>query len=329
MINKIIIFFLVSQVICFTGIIAQSNVGINASGIPDASSILDVNSTSLGLLIPRMSTTNRDLIVSPANGLILYNTSTNNLNVNKGSTNLPNFVSLFNGAATMPLTYSTANGFGIDQANTSTNGYLLLANWNTFNTKQNLLNNTASVITPGFITFTGTSPSYDNTLTYCSSFGITNYLPKFTASNALQNSLIYDNGTNVGISLINPTLTAAATSTLQVNGSFATAVASFVGFNGYQSITINHYTILASPASNTGNGQIVSLQLPTTVGITGRVLTIKNVTGFTIKIKTFSATQTIDGNNYFTTPYTYGVGIAGQAITLQTDGNAWYIIGIH
>jgi hypothetical protein len=41
---------------------------------PDASSILELNSTSQGLLISRMSQADRDLIVSPATGLLIYQT---------------------------------------------------------------------------------------------------------------------------------------------------------------------------------------------------------------------------------------------------------------
>ena len=56
------------------------NVGI-ATATPDASAILDVTSTTGGLLFPRMTGTQRDAIGSPANGLVLYNTTTNKLQV--------------------------------------------------------------------------------------------------------------------------------------------------------------------------------------------------------------------------------------------------------
>lgn len=46
----------------------------------NASAILDVKSTTKGLLIPRMTTTQRNAIVAPADGLLIYNTSTNELN---------------------------------------------------------------------------------------------------------------------------------------------------------------------------------------------------------------------------------------------------------
>lgn len=47
----------------------------------DASAILNLTSTSKGVLFPRMTTTQRDAISSPTNGLVLYNSTTNKLQV--------------------------------------------------------------------------------------------------------------------------------------------------------------------------------------------------------------------------------------------------------
>ncbi|MEI8049707.1 MAG: hypothetical protein WCI92_20215 [Bacteroidota bacterium] len=55
---------------------AQAQVGINSTGAnPDNSAMLDVNSTSKGLLIPRMTKDERDAIVNPVNGLLIYQTT--------------------------------------------------------------------------------------------------------------------------------------------------------------------------------------------------------------------------------------------------------------
>ena len=52
------------------------SVGINTDGsTPDASAMLDVSSTTQGLLIPRMTTSDREGISSPAIGLMVYDTS--------------------------------------------------------------------------------------------------------------------------------------------------------------------------------------------------------------------------------------------------------------
>src|SRR5947207_15378134 len=42
---------------------------------PNASSLLDVTSTSKGVLIPRMTKTQRDAIASPATGLMIFQTN--------------------------------------------------------------------------------------------------------------------------------------------------------------------------------------------------------------------------------------------------------------
>lgn len=58
--------------------------GINASGNPaDASSMLDVSSTSKGVLVSRMTTVQRDAIANPAEGLLIFNTDSKCFNVFK------------------------------------------------------------------------------------------------------------------------------------------------------------------------------------------------------------------------------------------------------
>ena len=52
-------------------IVFSQNVGINSTGAtPDASAILDVGSTTKGMLTPRMKTTQRTAIIAPAKGLV-------------------------------------------------------------------------------------------------------------------------------------------------------------------------------------------------------------------------------------------------------------------
>ncbi|MBP8959280.1 MAG: hypothetical protein KBG40_02515 [Bacteroidales bacterium] len=62
----------------FTGLqLHGQGVGISETSItPDASSILELRSTERGLLIPRMTTTERLAISAPATGLIVYDTDT-------------------------------------------------------------------------------------------------------------------------------------------------------------------------------------------------------------------------------------------------------------
>lgn len=55
----------------------QAQVAINTSGdTPDNSAMLDIQSTSKGMLVPRMTTTQRNTISSPAMGLLIFDTDT-------------------------------------------------------------------------------------------------------------------------------------------------------------------------------------------------------------------------------------------------------------
>ncbi len=64
---------------------AQS-VGINATGdAPNGSAMLDVSSTNKGFLPPRMTTAQRNLIPSPVEGLVIYNSDEKTLNIYNGN----------------------------------------------------------------------------------------------------------------------------------------------------------------------------------------------------------------------------------------------------
>jgi hypothetical protein len=65
---------------------AQNNVGINTT--PDASAALDVGfptSTPKGMLVPRMSTAQRNAITAPAKGLMVFDSSLNNFYFHNGT----------------------------------------------------------------------------------------------------------------------------------------------------------------------------------------------------------------------------------------------------
>ena len=58
---------------------------------PNPSALLDLQSTSKGLLPPRMTTAQRDAIALPATGLIVYNTDLGDLRVNLGTPSAPSW----------------------------------------------------------------------------------------------------------------------------------------------------------------------------------------------------------------------------------------------
>src|SRR5688572_25816847 len=64
----------------FPAVLMAQSVGINADGsTPDPSSILDIKSTNKGMLLPRMTTAERNAITAPAAGLMVFDTNTNSL----------------------------------------------------------------------------------------------------------------------------------------------------------------------------------------------------------------------------------------------------------
>ena len=112
----------------FTGLIiinAQS-VSVNTEGSPaHASSILDVKSTTKGMLVPRMSTAQRTAIVAPANGLLVYDTDTKTFWYHNGTawTNITTAVG--GGSFTLPYDATVnlpGNAFKIANSGTSIEG---------------------------------------------------------------------------------------------------------------------------------------------------------------------------------------------------------------
>jgi hypothetical protein len=128
-------------------------------------------------------------------------------------------------SATAPLSISS-NTVAISQASISANGYLSSTDFTTFNNKQAALTNP--------ITGTGT----------------TNYHTKFTGSTTIGNSLVFDNGTSVGVGTAAPSASAA----LQVVSTTQGII--------FPVMTAAQRTAIVSPA----NGLIVT-QSDGTVGI--------------------------------------------------------------
>ncbi len=68
--------------LCSLSSIAQVGIGTTT---PNANAALDVVSTSQGMLFPRMTTAQRNAIVSPAKGLTIFNTTLNSIQTNIGT----------------------------------------------------------------------------------------------------------------------------------------------------------------------------------------------------------------------------------------------------
>ena len=80
----------------------SANVGVGTT-TPNSTAVLDLTSTSQGILVPRMSTTNRTSISSPATGLMVYDNTLNNFYYYNGSA----WTAI--GSATSPWTTSGTN----------------------------------------------------------------------------------------------------------------------------------------------------------------------------------------------------------------------------
>jgi len=81
------LFILTACVCVFINTYAQQGVAINTTGNQaHNSAMLDVSSTDKGMLIPRMTTVQRTSIVSPATGLLVYDTNDNQFWFYNGTT---------------------------------------------------------------------------------------------------------------------------------------------------------------------------------------------------------------------------------------------------
>ena len=61
----------------------QLAIGLNARAV--ASAAVDIQSTTRGMLIPRMTATQRDAISNPVEGLLIYNTTDHRFDFYNGS----------------------------------------------------------------------------------------------------------------------------------------------------------------------------------------------------------------------------------------------------
>ena len=83
------LFILIMLINCM-GFMTRAQIGINTDGTsPDNSAILDVKSTNKGFLPPRMNSVQRNDILLPVNGLVIYNTDCNDIQYYNGGGWIP------------------------------------------------------------------------------------------------------------------------------------------------------------------------------------------------------------------------------------------------
>jgi hypothetical protein len=79
------IYLILTYLLCVSIQTANAQMGVNSTGaVPNAAAMLDVRSSDKGFLMPRMTTTQRNAMPAIADGLMIYNTSTAEIEVYRG-----------------------------------------------------------------------------------------------------------------------------------------------------------------------------------------------------------------------------------------------------
>jgi hypothetical protein len=192
---------------------------------------------------------------------------TENGNISSVTTTFANGISSINGLTTAAQTLGVGTSgadFGISSVGSShtfnlptasaiNRGALSSADWTTFNSKQNTITLTTTG-TSGAATLIGSTlniPQYQAVLTNpITGTGTTNFVPKFTGSTTLGDSLIYDNGSTVGINTTIPSVSYK----LDVNGAVRVSstlnLGSFVNLTTANAFGLNYFQVGAATSGN-------------------------------------------------------------------------------
>lgn len=114
--------YLVILTLLLAATAAQAQVGIGTAS-PDASAILDITASSKGFIVPRMTSGQRDAILAPTEGLLIYNTTANALEIVNGSSQ---WVNLSTATTTAVASGTTSSTGGIGVGTTSPNANAVL-----------------------------------------------------------------------------------------------------------------------------------------------------------------------------------------------------------
>ncbi|RLD54758.1 MAG: hypothetical protein DRJ05_14110, partial [Bacteroidetes bacterium] len=91
--------------------------GTNDGSMPDNSAMLDIKSNDKGILVPRMTTAERDAIISPANSLLVFVTDDNQFYYNVGTSGSPNWAAMGGSGTDSDWTVSGNNMFSAVSGN--------------------------------------------------------------------------------------------------------------------------------------------------------------------------------------------------------------------
>lgn len=320
----------------------NAQVAINATGTqPNDCAMLDVASTSKGILIPRMSQAQRDAISNPSSGLLIYQTSDESFYyweggiwyklgsqwVNNGSSiYYPNRVILGG---------SDGNASAALDVQSTTGGVLVPRM--TENEKNSISNPAMGLLiyqtdgTPGFYYHNGVE------WTGVGGLRVINVSSPLTSSGGTEPTIglemplrVNQGGTGTQSFAVNGILYGSGTSSLSSNTTFVRNASNQIGIgtasptsslhvNGSLAYGVNTktaaYSLVATDNVIFANStNAFDITLPSASSITGRIYTIKNINTGAVTVK-----GTIDGTPDRTlAQYKY--------ITIISNGTAWFII---
>lgn len=228
---------------------------------------------------------------------------------------------------------TSTHTFNLPTASATNRGALSSADWSTFNAKQDAitLTTTGSSGASTFVSNTINIPTYTLAgLGGVSGSGTTNYLSKWTSSSALGNSLVFDNGTSVGIGTASPnanaklhivgsqtTLNSRLTNS-QNSGSSSFYVENNIGANGGSvQFAINGSTASAYGALGSGESYIYATQSFSIMTDTGNGIIKFATGGNTEKMRLTQNGRLLIGT---TTESTYELDVVGD-IRSTLDAN--------
>jgi hypothetical protein len=301
-------------------------------GIMQKSALLELDSKSQGLLLPRISDTSLATMKNAPDGMIIYLTLNNSLCVRVNPAWQPLYTQLLkttNVAGTYGVAVVAGNPtLNIPNATATTNGFMSIAsqtfsgskifNGALFANGSFILNN-GMTSTNGAVNMT-TSPSqpidlksgdimslYGTSVYIGSELGTTItqdvYLPHIQVDNTKDSVLLIDQGR-----VWKKKLSSLSAVTLPIR---VVTTGTFV--------TDEDYTVIRSGTS----GGTVTITLPEAAGRSGRVFIIKRATGAS------GVTVNASGSGFDGDDGDTGFDLTnGESATLQSDGTYWYIISI-
>jgi hypothetical protein len=285
------------------------------------SAVLELESTNKGLLMPRMTSDQRDLIVSPAIGLMIFNTTQNQLQTNTGTVFVPSWTNSSSGGTVASISGTSpinSNGstvapvISIDIANTTTTGALSFTDYNTFNSKISTFSAGTTGLTQNTenatVTLGGTlNVSNGGTGATSAEGALTNLGAQ--SSNNLSTNVTTDSGSDTKYPSVNALEYYVAAQT-KINITTAEVALPY---------KIDGQQLYAIKGSFTASGisSVVTVSLP--AGITGYYKMVTYKDGKTFRREIYSFDTTINDNNVIT-------GSAGVYSEVYPAGTYSYVL---